>query len=147
MKQDIVARMLDFISTNRLCVISTICYDGTPHSSVMHYSVTHNPLTLYFSTDDRSTKIDNIKSSPSTSVVIGWSEIDWITVQLRGKSRVITVSSEVATAKRVHYAIHPNSQKFENDPHTVFIEFTPQYGRFSDLGVLPEIIAEFTGGL
>jgi general stress protein 26 len=144
MKAETKKALVNFIKNNRICVFATMIGNVSPHAAVIHYSMTANPVKLYFSTDDRSTKVQNLMSDPNSAVALGWSEVDWITVQMRGASRVLTDVAEIAQIKQAHYAVHPNSQRFENDPHNVFIVFEPSWIRYSDLGVVPEIIEETT---
>ncbi len=75
---------------------------------------------------------------------MGWSEVDWVTVQMRGALRALTLPEETEAAKVAHYAVHPNARHFENDPHTLFLLFEPDWVRFSDLGATPAIIEEIT---
>lgn len=142
MHADVAAKMKQFVLGNRLSVVGTIDQAGCSHSSVMHYSTTPDLRVLYFSTDDRSDKAKNSRTNEHASVVIGWSEQDWITVQMRGQLSVLVSGEELRAAKAAHYAVHPNSQKFENDPHTVFLAFRPRWIRYSDLGLEPPVIEE-----
>ncbi len=142
MSPEVAAKMREFVLSNRLSVVGTVDHAGHSHSSVMHYSISPNIHTLYFSTDGRSEKANNLRVNEHASVVIGWSEQYWITVQMRGRLSVIASSEELRAAKAAHYAVHPNSQKFEDDPHTVFLAFRPRWIRYSDLGVEPPIIQE-----
>ena len=135
--------LLALLKENRVCVLATAMPDGTPHTTVTHYSMAADkPVKLFFSTDDRSTKVQNILHNDKAAVVVGWSEETWISAQMRGEIRIIKDQAELIYAKTTHYALHPNSQQFENDPHTVFLVFTPSWTRYSDLGVDPPLIEE-----
>jgi general stress protein 26 len=144
MSPEIRGRLYEFLRAGRLSVITTCAFKGEPHSSVMHYSCATEVVNLCFSTDDRSVKARNCRENSQASVAIGWSEVDWITVQMRGAVRALILPEEVAVAKKAHYAVHPNSRRFENDPHTLFLLFKPNWIRFSDLGVEPAIVEEMT---
>jgi hypothetical protein len=75
---------------------------------------------------------------------MGWSEADWVTAQMRGALRALFSPDEIEAAKAAHYAVHPNARHFENDPHTLFLGFEPDWVRFSDLAATPAIVEEMT---
>lgn len=137
-------RLRRFISENRVSVLATRSRGGAVHASVMHYSCTRDGKSLLFSTDDRSVKVENSTQSPEAAVAIGWSEETWVTVQMRGSVELVSGDAALREAKDSHYAVHPNSRRFEHDPHTVFLVFHPEWIRFSDLGAEPAIVEEST---
>ena len=81
------ARLIRFLREGRVSVLSTCTAKGEPHSSVMHYSCAAEPHVLFFSTDDRSAKAQDCRENSRASVALGWSEADWVTVQMRGALR------------------------------------------------------------
>jgi hypothetical protein len=108
----------------------------------MHYSCAAELPHLYFSTDDRSGKAKDCQENSRAAVTLGWSEADWVTVQMSGPLRALTSPAEIAAAKTAHYAVHPNARHFENDPHTLFMLFEPDWVRFSDLAAAPPVVEE-----
>lgn len=144
MEIEILQKADGFVRQERLCVITTSTAEGQPHSSVMHYSCGAERFCLYFSTDDRSMKAVNCLVNNRAAVALGWSEVDWVTVQMHGTLSALTAPDQLAAAKAAHYARHPNSQQFEHDPHTVFLEFRPTWIRLSDLAVDPAVVDELT---
>ena len=137
-------RLFRFLREGRVSVLSTCTLKGEPHSSVMHYSCAAEPPGLYFSTDDRSSKARDCRENPRASVAVGWSETEWVTVQMRGGLRALTSPAELQAAKAAHYAVHPSARQFDRDPHTIFLAFEPDWVRFSDLGAAPAIVEEMT---
>jgi general stress protein 26 len=137
-------RFFRWLREGRLCVLSTGTPRGEPHSSVMHYSCAAEPPNLVFSADDRSAKAKDCRENPRASVAMGWSEADWVTAQMRGALRALISPDEIEAAKAAHYAVHPNARHFENDPHTLFLGFEPDWARFSDLAATPAIVEEMT---
>ena len=142
MSPEIRARLFSFLRQGRVSVLSTCTSKGEPHSSVMHYSCAAELPALYFSTDDRSSKARDCRENPRGSVALGWSEVDWVTVQMRGGLRALTLPAELEAAKAAHYAVHPNARQFDSDPHTLFLAFEPDWVRFSDLAAAPAIVEE-----
>lgn len=105
----------------------------------MHFSFDAD-IGLYFSTDRSSVKVANIEKYPFAAATIGWNEDNWITVQLRGTAHILDTEPAIARAKSFHYPIHPNSERFEYDPGTIWIVLSPVWVRYSDLGLdVPEI--------
>jgi len=134
-------KIISFLKKHRISGVATIMPDGImPHNKVMHYSMWENPLKLLFCTDDRSISVQNISLNHNMSVVVGWSEEEWITVQMRGEAKVIDTPFELASAKKIHYANYPSSQKFDKDSHTVFIVFTPSWIKISDVNSDPSLL-------
>jgi general stress protein 26 len=133
MSPEIRERLFGFLREGRVSVLSTCTSKGEPHSSVMHYSCAELP-SLFFSADNRSAKASDCRENLRAAVALGWSEADWVTVQMRGALRALTLRHEIQSAKAAHYAVHPNARQFENDPHTQFFLFEPDWVRFSDLG-------------
>jgi general stress protein 26 len=142
MSPDTKALLDAFIAEQRLSVIATRGPAGSIHPSVMHYSTDPTRRTFFFSTDDRSVKVASCLRDQGAAVAIGWSEETWVTVQMRGEVTLLSSPEEIQAAKAVHYQVHPNSRRFENDPHTVFLAFRPKWIRYSDLGVEPALIEE-----
>ena len=137
-------RLFRFLREGRVSVLSTCTSRGEPHSSVMHYSCAAALPGLFFSTDDRSAKARDCRENPRASVALGWSEVDWVTVQMRGGLRALTLPAELEAAKAAHYAVHPNARQFDSDPHTIFLAFEPDWVRFSDLAAAPAVVEEMT---
>ena len=137
-------RLFRFLREGRVSVLSTCNSKGEPHSSVMHCSCAAELPGLFFSTDDRSAKAQDCRENPRASVALGWSEVDWVTVQMRGGLRALTSPAEIEAAKAAHYAVHPGARQFDSDPHTLFLAFEPDWLRFSDLAATPAIVEEMT---
>ncbi len=125
--------ILDFIKENRVSAFTTLLKDGSPHSAALHYSHIDDPIKFYISTANNSMKCENLLDGKesSASMVIGFSEEDWKTLQMDGNVRVLLEEKEILEAQKIHYAVHPNSEKFKDDPATIFLEFTPTWWRFS----------------
>lgn len=137
-------KVLDFITTHRVSVLTVLLPDGSPCSSALHYSHQNEPLTLFFSTENTSRKCKGLLKGESVkgSVVIGFSEEEWLTLQMDGEVRAILDKEELAKVHKVHYPKHPTSEQYKNDSETIFLAFTPNWWRFTDLNTSPyEIIS------
>ncbi|MBI2641749.1 pyridoxamine 5'-phosphate oxidase family protein [Candidatus Roizmanbacteria bacterium] len=131
--------ILDFLEKNRVGVLATLLLDGTPHGAALHYSFKIDPLELYFSVDKMSRKCKGLieRKEGKASIVIGFSEEDWLTLQVEGTIRIVDNPNTIKEIKKVHYVRHPNSLKFENDPNTVFLLFRPTWLRYTDFNTEP----------
>jgi uncharacterized protein YhbP (UPF0306 family) len=135
--------ILDFINKERLCGLA-INVDSKPHNATMHYSFNPEKNEFYFSTDKGSRKCKDLleNKTQNAAMTIGFSEQEWITVQLEGNIHMVNDPEELKLAKSFHYAKHPNSQKFENDPSCVFLVFKPNWIRYTDFNTMPETVVE-----
>lgn len=132
--------VISFLQSNRISVLTTLLPDGSPHGATLHYSHSTDPLELYFSTENTSRKCQNLMGGKfsKASVVIGFSEQEWKTLQMDGEIQAVLDKSELEKVHKVHYAKHPNSEQYKNDPATVFLKFTPKWWRYTDYNTTPE---------
>lgn len=128
----------DFLTKNRVSVLTILLKDGTPHAAAMHYSHKEDPLTLYFSTENTSLKCEALLGGGTTkgAVVIGFDEKEWLTLQMRGVFRIV-LKEELEASQRIHYKKLPSSEKWKDDPATVLLGFTPTWWRYTDLNTEP----------
>ncbi len=136
--------ILDFLDKESVCSL-TVIIDDMPLSSSMHYSYNfeNNELKLFFSTESTTKKASFLNNSESTnsSVVLGFSEVEWKTLQLTGELKQVS-SENLQKVKDIHYAKHPESKVYENEPNTVFLEFIPSWYKYSNLSIKPEVVYE-----
>lgn len=132
-------KVSDFLTKHRVCSWTTMLPDGTPHAAAVHFSHKDKPLELYTSTRDVSKKSGGLLKGEIVpgSVVIGFSEEEWITLQMDGEVVAITDKAELAKIHKIHYSKHPNSEKYKDDPDTLFLKFTPKWWRYTDFNAKP----------
>lgn len=131
--------LLNFLRKERVCVLGTVSEEGFPQVSVMHYSLREGPLTFFFSTERTSRKYKNMLSNNKASCAIGLNEEAMVAVQMDGTMKEL-VEDELKEVKAIHYAKHPESKQWENDPNTVFLAFTTTWIRYSDYKTSPPTI-------
>ena len=134
-------KILDFLTKHRVCSLTTLLSDGSPHAAALHYSHRDNPLTLYFSTENTSRKCQDLLNGKTgkATVAIGFSEEEWVTFQMDGDIRMAT-KEELPEIQKVHYTKHPDAAKYKDDPATVFLIFTPTWWRYTDYKTKPPTI-------
>lgn len=130
---------LKFLTSHRVCSLTTLLPDGTPHAAALHYSHKVNPAILYFSTEKSSRKCQGLLNGETVkgSVVVGFSEEEWITLQMDGEVTAVLDEAELKKVHELHYAKHPNSEKYKDDPETIFLAFTPTWWRYTDYNTDP----------
>ncbi len=135
-------KVLEFLSKQRVCSLTTLLPDNSPHAAAVHYSHSENPLTLYFSTDNSSRKCTALLKGETVkgAVVIGFSEEEWLTLQMNGEVTAILNKDELAKVHKIHYAKNPNAEKYKDDPATIFLKFTPTWWRYTDYNTVPETV-------
>src|SRR4051812_31706743 len=104
-------KILSFIKTQMLGVVSTVDRSNKPESAIVAVSETEN-LELIFGTSSESRKFANIAGNPSVSFVVGWGPI---TIQYEGTAR-LTEGKEALECQEMHLAKNPASKKFASDP-------------------------------
>jgi len=137
--------LLNFLSKERVCALTVLLNDGQPHSAALHFS--HNvgsEFEIYFSTERSSRKCEPLLGGKisKASIVVGFSEVDWKTIQLEGEVYIAEDKDELDSIKAIHYAKHPQSKKYENDPETVFLVFKSKQYKYSDLSQRPPKIVK-----
>jgi general stress protein 26 len=128
-----------YLTAQRLSCLTVVLKDGSPHASTLHFSHNENPWELYFSTENTSKKCEGLLNGETVkaSCVLGFSEEEFKTLQMDGEVKMITDSQELSKIKDIHYAKHPSSKKYENEPETVFLKFTPKWWRYTDYTTTP----------
>lgn len=116
-------RIIDFLNSERVAVLAVVLADGIPHTSAMHFI--YHDGALYFSTQPTSRKAKDLRGITKASVTVGFSEKDWITVQLDG-----TVE-KAEFAEKFHVAKYPEDAEHIGGK-AIFIKFTPTWYRYSD---------------
>lgn len=127
-------KILDFLNNHRVCSLTTLLKDGSPHAAALHYSHKVNPLEFYFSTENTSIKCQALLnvSFKKASVVIGFSEEEWITLQMDGVVKAILDKEELKVVQEIHYKKHPDSAQYKDAPATIFLKFTSNWWRYTD---------------
>ena len=131
-------RVQEFLSRQRVCVLTTLLLDGSPHGATLHFSHKDTPFELYVGTTRESRKVEALLSGDSikAAMVIGFSEEEWKTIQLDGEVQ-IAKDDELESIHTIHYEKHPQARRYKASDETVFLKFTPYWWRFSDLNSDP----------
>lgn len=112
-------RIVEFLKSNRVAVLAT------PHASAMHFTYDENNSVIHFITTKGSRKLMNLDEA---SVVVGFSEQEWVTVQMDGKIEMVESTQSIRDLILLKY---PEDAKYM-DTDAVFLKFTPTWWRYSD---------------
>lgn len=134
-------RVIEFLTKHNIGVVSFLLQGNIVHSAVMNYSFTPVPLTFYFSTNAESKKAASIKNGETVkgALVIGFSEVEWATLQCEGDMQGIREGEEFEKARAIYIA-----RLSHGDPSTLMIKFTPSWMRYSNVGSDPSILIEWS---
>ena len=133
-------QILDLLTKERVCVLALPLTGGSPHAATMHYSFVEEPLTFYFQTSNDTEKVKAIgPETVKAAVVVGFSELDWLTLQMRGTIRTVIDPMDLEAVYKIHYAKQPQAEQYKG-LHSVFLKFTPTWWRFTDFTTEPETI-------
>lgn len=134
MANSIDPRILSFLNKERVCSLTTLLKDGSPHAAALHYSHNDNPFEIYVSTENNSRKCEALLNGDTVkgSFVIGFGEEEFITYQADGDVRIVKDQKELEKVHKIHYKKHPSSEKWQDDPATVFLVFKPTWWRYTE---------------
>lgn len=135
--------ILKFLEVNGICALSVVLPDGSIHSASMHFSHNNNPFELYFSTERSSRKCTGLLNGEvvKASVVVGVDDKMWKQLQISGDITMVSDSDELKRIMSIHYTKHKESEKYKDDPETVFLKFTPTWWKYTDFNT-DQIIEE-----
>lgn len=127
-------RISHYLTSQKVCSLSNLLPDGSVHGAALHFSHSEEPLQLYFSVENSSRKCAGLLNGESVqaAVVVGFSEEEWLSLQLDGELQAVSDSEQLAKIQEIHYSKHPNSAKYKDEPETLFLLFTPKWWRYTD---------------
>lgn len=136
-------QIIDFISGEHICVLSILRADGEVHGASLHYSFTKDGSEFYFSTQESSEKAKGLKSEEwqKASLVVGFSEETWKTLQVRGQL-TIAEGDDMDKVKEIHYARNPGSKRYDGEPGNIIMRFKPTWWRYSDFKAKPPVFLQ-----
>ncbi|KKQ92357.1 MAG: hypothetical protein UU16_C0003G0015 [Candidatus Woesebacteria bacterium GW2011_GWA2_40_7] len=126
-------KVLDFLDKQRVCCLTTLLEDGSPHASAMHFSHSNEPLEIYIQTENTSRKCQALLSGKDikASIVIGFSEEEFKTLQMDGNIKIVNPEN-LNDIHQIHYYKLPDAKKWKDDPATIFLVFKPTWWRYTE---------------
>lgn len=102
-KQEIKAKALEFLKSQRVAVISTTDEKGEPQSAVVTFLV-DDEFNIFFVTRKKSRKFANIIRNPRVAVVVGFDPEHPSTIQMHGNAK-ISESNRISTLLKFSQAL------------------------------------------
>ncbi len=127
-------KILEFIRRHRISVLGISKSDGGVHSATLHYAHSEDSLNFLFITEKESRKCKSLLDSKdhSASLVIGFSEEEFVTLQMEGKIKIVTDKKELEEVWKVYIGKYPQSIKRKSDSEFGILRFTPEYWSYRD---------------
>jgi hypothetical protein len=112
------ARAVAFLAKHRISCLSVQLLDGSIHGAAIHYTYLPQTSQVIFNTSRTTVKCSPLLKGEiaQASVVVGFSEEEFIEVQMRGTLYLITEPTELAAAQQAHCAKYPDYQKHATNP-------------------------------
>jgi general stress protein 26 len=142
MNQDFKNKILSFLRTQQLAVISTSNLTSlTPESALIAFAE-DDELQLYFQTGKHTRKATNLRINQSVSLVIGLNLADHMTVQYEGVVQQIRDRAGMRQCKeRFISKDSPTTEEYFNHPTAIFFKVTPTWIGCSDYSDdVPDVI-------
>lgn len=125
--------VLDFLKTQRVCVLAVEMMDGSPHAATVHFANSDSPFLFYFETNKVYRKAEALfgRRESRASLVIGMSESVMQTLQLDGVVRLIT-DDEKSIYEEVYLGKFTEKKEKSQKPDYVKFLFIPSWWRFTE---------------
>ena len=125
--------IIDFINSQRICVLAFEMMDGSPHASTVHFAFDQKSGIFFFETYNTYRKGEVLmnKKTIRASVVVGFDENNMKTLQLDGEARLIS-SEEKDLYDQVYFEKFTNKKEKSLDPKFIFFLFQPKWWRYTD---------------
>jgi len=131
----------EFLKSHEVGCLATEI-EGGLHGAAIHYTLTETG-TFYVRTDLESRKCSLLKKKGRVAgtFVVGFSFEERKTYQADGEVRLITDPAERQQFAEVRAEQFPGKSYYD-DLEVAFLEFTPAWWRYTDMGTKPNTIIE-----
>lgn len=123
--------VLDYITSQRVCVLAVEMPDGSPHGATLHFASNTHGDCFYFLTSPSYKKVDALKARTTSraTVVLGTDEEEMRTLQLDGYVQLL-LDADSTVFNETYYRKFP--EKTGQFPNDLAFTFTPTWWRFTD---------------
>lgn len=112
------------------CVLSTMAPGSQPEAATVLFAV-EDDFSLYFGTDRKYRKYNNLLGNPRAAVVVGTAPDDPREVQIEGEIEMLEGSEDAELVKKVFETRNPAMVPFLKLP-LVYFRLRPTWVRFLD---------------
>lgn len=133
--------VVDYLKSHQIGCLAVEMQQGV-HGAAVHYTLTDQG-TFYIQTELTTRKCELLRENgvAAATFVVGFSEEEWKTFQADGSVRLITDPDERKEFSKIRQAQYPSTD-FTNDLEVAFLEFIPNWSRFTDSNTKPKTIIE-----
>lgn len=125
-----------FLQKHKISVLTVLTDQNEPHGAVLHYAWDKNTGNFIFFTRSSTVKYKALTSGEKkASLVIGFSDEEFCTLQMRGVARIC----ENDSLKQAYCEKYRHIIDFLRDGDAAFIAFTPNWYRYSDMRTKPPV--------
>jgi uncharacterized protein YhbP (UPF0306 family) len=134
-------QMVEFLKLHRISVLSILMPAGVVHGATMHYAFDESSKKFVFMTEKQSRKGGAVVDGGvrQASLVIGFSEEEWLTAQLSGMVRAVN-EEEMDWAWKLYSNKFNGSDKHRGDEGALAMMFEPTWWRFSKVRPKPGLV-------
>lgn len=127
------ASILEYLTTQRIGVLSVAMMDGSPHAATVHFAHGEEPTIFFFETNRGYRKAEPLLGRETThaSFVVGVDESNLRTLQLDGEVRLIR-PGEKRRFDEIYLGKFPNKKEKSLDPNFISFMLIPTWWRFTD---------------
>jgi uncharacterized pyridoxamine 5'-phosphate oxidase family protein len=140
MNEDTKKRILDFMASNRLTVISTVDVKSNKSEAAVLAFAEKDTLELIFGTSNTSRKYQNLQNNKNVSFVIGWTD-ELGTLQYEGIARELS-GDEAIEHGTLMADKHEGARKFLSHADQRYFLVNPTWLRFTDKSTHPQEVLE-----
>lgn len=134
-------RVEKFIKNHRVSVLSVMTPEDKIHSATIHYANKFDPLEFIFLTEKASLKAQTLGSGEvRASLVIGFSEEEWVTLQMHGTASLPKNDKEISEAWEVYSTKFSGSEKMKENVDFTLVKFIPNWWRYSEVRPRPSFV-------
>jgi uncharacterized protein YhbP (UPF0306 family) len=131
-------QMVEFLKLHRISVLSILMPAGVVHGATMHYAFDESSKKFVFMTEKQSRKGGAVVDGGvrQASLVIGFSEEEWLTAQLSGLVKAVN-DEEMDWAWKTYAEKFSGADKYKGDEETLMMVFEPTWWKFSKVRPKP----------
>ena len=130
---EIKVKISEYLTAYHYLRLGTVTVDSTPQVHTVGY--VSEACTVFFITDNKSRKAQNISANPAVAYAVDENYKDiWSIkgVQMEGRASLITIETEAMRVLRLMSQKFPDLEKMPENPDLVIFKVKPLRGYFLD---------------
>jgi len=135
-------KVLKFLQRHRICVLTTLLKNGQPYSASLHYAFNEKPLYFVVWTGEKTRKLGGLKKGEASkaSMVIGFSEEEWLTMQMEGEVKWVSNKEELREIWKCYSQKFAEPETYEDSEGSALLKFTPKWWKYTEVKPEPKVV-------